>query len=986
VNISAPATPSPPEEKPGNPDPEEFVSKLAWLLNPDNPRPTRALALQSAQILGQVLDLSPHAVVIADPAGHIEYANRKFCERSGHAATEIVGRMLEHIDKECSPRHSHKKMWHAVRTGREWEGELLSQSNSGDMAVEHTRVIPVRDKKERHTHSISLREDITRQKAILEAMRQSESLYRALVDNIQLGVMLVDADYNINMANSGLEHLLDKESGELEGCKSYAALDAQNGHADLCPGKVAMLTGQVADTRLRLHRENCAPRWLHVSAFPHFGANGKITGFIEVVADISEQVEAELRQQRTASVFDNTNDGVMIAASDGTILEVNQAFTRLTGYSRSEAIGNNTRMLKSGRHEADFYRLMWTSLLDADIWDGEVTNRRKDGSLYLESLSIRAVRSGSGELLHFLGVFSDITHLRETQTRLESLAHFDALTSLPNRVLFADRLNQALSQASRHNTLMAVGYLDLDVFKPINDTHGHHIGDKLLIEIAHRLKAGIRAGDTVARLGGDEFALLLVDLESPEEATHVLTRMLASIEAPVLIDKLRLGVSASIGVTLFPLDDSDANTLLRHADQAMYDAKQSGRATCVTFDAEQDRQARSRRELLTGIRLALDRKEFILYYQPKVNMRLVKVVGAEALIRWRHPSLGLLTPAHFLTSIEDSDLSIQIDRWVIGEAIRQMSVWVAKGMVMPVSVNISARLLHQPNLDQWLQDKFAEYPNVPPNWLELEIFETAALEDITLVSQVIESCGRLGVSFALDDFGTGYSSLTYLKRLPTTALKIDRTFISNMLDDMEDFAIVEGVMGLAAAFNLKVVAEGVESASQGNVLMQFGCDIAQGFGLAMPMPAAKLEAWLPTFHLGYEWSLSTMPLEHEDLPLLSAELAHRRWIDQVLSAADNGTHAPHINMDIHGCGFGRWYDRRGREKYGFLDEYVSIHPIHIAMHETALHLLAASAVAETDKIHQHRARLLELQEMLIAKLDDLRVAISLLKAHSGITF
>jgi len=359
-------------------------------------------------------------------------------------------------------------------------------------------------------------------------------------------------------------------------------------------------------------------------------------------------------------------------------------------------------------------------------------------------------------------------------------------------------------------------------------------------------------------------------------------------------------------------------------------------------------------------------------------MRLGKVVGVEALIRWRHPSLGLLTPAHFLSAIADSDLSVDVDRWVIGEAIQQMSNWQAKGLNLPVSVNITARLMHQPNLAGWLQEKFDEYPDVPHNWLELEILETAALEDIGVVSQAIESCGRLGVSFALDDFGTGYSSLTYLKRLPTAGLKIDRTFISNMLDDMEDLAIVEGVLGLAAAFNLRVVAEGVESASQGNVLVEFGCDVAQGFGLAVPMTAAKLEEWLPTFQLGYEWSLSTMPLEREDLPLLSAELAHRRWIDQVLASVDNGAAAPHINMDIHGCGFGRWYDRRGREKYGFLDEFVSIHPIHIAMHETALQLLAAAAMDEQEKVNEQRRRLLELQEMLMAKLDDLRVAIKLL--------
>ncbi len=971
---------------PNNPEGDataDLGGRLDWLLKGEHHLVDRERALECVQVLGGVLDLSPMSVVVTDPSGHIEYASREFGKRSGYAPEDLAGRKLEQIDSENAPRQNRKKMWNALRNGRAWEGELLSQSKDGMLSVEYARVAPVRDEHGELSHCISLREDITRQKAVLDAMRQSESLYRTLVDNIQLGVILVDREFNILMANAGLERMLHKEPGTFEGNKCHAAFDRGDCCPADCPGRAAMRTGADAEARIRLERDDGVPFWIHVSAFPHFDPSGKIVGFIELIADITAQVAAEERQQRTASVFDNTHDGIVITAPDGGILDVNQAFSRLTGYSREDAIDNNVRMLQSGLHDTAFYRTMWDAILEHGHWEGEITNRRKDGSIYLEALSIHAVRDHGGELLHYVGVFSDITRIRETQNRLESLAHYDALTGLPNRVLFADRMNQALAQSRRHNTLMAVGYLDLDVFKPINDTHGHHVGDKLLMEIARRLKDGVRSGDTVARLGGDEFALLLVDLDSAEEANQVLTRMLAAIEAPVLLGDLRLGVSASIGITLYPIDDSDADTLLRHADQAMYAAKQSGRATFVVFDAERDRLARSRREMLTGVRLALDKEEFVLYYQPKVNMRLGKVVGAEALIRWRHPALGLLTPAHFLSAIEDSDLSVQVDRWVMSEAIRQMSVWAAKGVTMPVSVNITARLLHQPDLDLWLQEKFAEYPNVPHNWLELEILETAALEDIGLVSDVIDACGRLGVTFALDDFGTGYSSLTYLKRLPTASLKIDRTFISNMLDDMEDLAIVEGVLGLAAAFDLKVVAEGVESASQGNVLMQFGCDIAQGFGLALPMPANRLEEWFASFQLGYEWSPSTLPLEREDLPLLSAELAHRRWIDQVLSAVDNGAAAAYVNLDIHACGFGRWYDRRGREKYGFLDEYGSIHPIHIAMHDTARHLLAAAAMGERKKVQEQRRRLLELQEMLMAKLDDLRVAINLLKNERG---
>jgi diguanylate cyclase (GGDEF)-like protein/PAS domain S-box-containing protein len=931
-------------------------------------------------LLANALDHGGLALAIFDREGRIAYANKPFCLARGRTLKELLGHPASALEDEHAPRQNRKKLWNALRNGKPWEGELVSTGADGGLTVEKARLVPLHDQDGRLTHSLLYRSDITREKAVLDAVSQSEALYRALVDNIQMGVMLVDREYNILMANAGLERMLGKEPGSLEGCKCHVAMELGDAPCPCCPAKVAMETGCGAETRMLLTQAEGGPRWLHFRAFPHYG--GGIQGFIEVVADVTDQVNAEIRQRRNASVFDNTHDGIVITDANGTILEVNKAFTRLTGYTSEEAVGQNARMLQSGQHDRHFYEALWQGLLGNDGWEGEITNRRKDGSTFLESLTIHAVRDAEGRLLHYLGVFSDITRVRETQTRLESLAHFDPLTCLPNRVLFADRMNQALAQARRHQTMMAVGYLDLDCFKPINDTHGHHVGDRLLIEIAQRLKAGVRANDTVARLGGDEFALVLVDLEGPKEARLILDRMLGSIEQPVLVNDLRLGVSASIGVTLFPQDDSDAETLLRHADQAMYAAKQSGRATCVIFDAERDRLARNQREMLTGVRLALVREEFLLYYQPTVDMRQGTVVGAEALLRWRHPTQGLLVPAHFLTAIEDSDLSAQVDRWAIAKAIQQMAAWAAKDIRLTVSVNISARLLLQPGLDVWLQEQFSEYPGVSPRSLELEILETAALEDVEMVSRVIEACGLLGVTFALDDFGTGYSSLTYLKRLPITTLKIDRTFIANMLDDPEDLAIVDGVLSLASSFNLRVVAEGVESASQGNVLMQFGCDVAQGYGLAMPMPASRLEEWIANFQLGYEWSPSTLPVERDDLPLLSAQLAHRRWIDQVLQAVENGAVGSWVNLDVHACGFGRWYDRRGREKYGFLEEYGSIRPIHLAMHDSARRLLAAATMGEQQKARAERLRLLELQDELMAKLDDLRVAINLLKNRS----
>jgi diguanylate cyclase (GGDEF)-like protein len=451
-----------------------------------------------------------------------------------------------------------------------------------------------------------------------------------------------------------------------------------------------------------------------------------------------------------------------------------------------------------------------------------------------------------------VGVFADISKIKENQRQLEYLAHYDPLTRLPNRVLLLDRMGQALAQAKRQKSFVAVCYLDLDNFKIINDAHGHQIGDRLLADIARKLATLVRGGDTVARLGGDEFVILLTDLFEVTEMEVVLARIMAGVADTGRFDE-QTQVTASIGVTLYPIDGSDADTLLRHADQAMYAAKQSGRAAYHIFNIDQDEKAQSHRQMLREIRRALNDGEFVLYYQPKVNMRRSVIVGAEALIRWRHPTRGLLSPAEFLPFVEGSDLSAEVDTWVLREALRQMSEWSAVDFRIQVSVNISARLLQLPGLDSRLQNAFAEFPAVAPTQLELEILETAALDDLQHVRNTILACERVGVSFAIDDFGTGYSSLSYLKLLPAKVLKIDRSFVASMLTDPEDMAIIEGILGLARAFKRNVVAEGVETPEQAKGLFMLGCDVAQGYGIARPMPAADLMPWANAFALDDAW-------------------------------------------------------------------------------------------------------------------------------------
>ena len=434
--------------------------------------------------------------------------------------------------------------------------------------------------------------------------------------------------------------------------------------------------------------------------------------------------------------------------------------------------------------------------------------------------------------------------LKQANHQLEHLAHFDPLTNLPNRVLLADRLQQAMGLCQRRGLSLAVVYLDLDGFKPINDRHGHAVGDHLLITLAQRLKDTLREGDTLSRIGGDEFVAVLVDLATPLECQPMLTRLLNATSAPVVVGDLTLSVSASIGVTYYPQDSGDADLLLRHADQAMYLAKQGGKNRFHVFDIALDAAVTTRHESLARIGQALARNEFVLHYQPKVHMRSGVVVGVEALIRWQHPELGLLPPANFLPIIEGHPIIASVGEWVIDAALTQVQAWNAQGLNLPVSVNVDASHLQQHDFVDRLSQQLAVHPDVKPAQLELELLESSALDDVERVIAIIGACRALGLRFSLDAFGTGYSSLTYLKRLPADTLKIDRSFVHDMLDDPDDLAIVQGIIGLAAAFRRTVVAEGVETVAHGARLLELGCVLAQGFGIARPMPAAAVADWV----------------------------------------------------------------------------------------------------------------------------------------------
>jgi len=685
---------------------------------------------------------------------------------------------------------------------------------------------------------------MTSQSQTERALRRSERWLRAIIDNEPECVKVLASDGRLlEMNASGLAMI---EAGSVEevnarGLLSFVLPEYRAAfvalHRRVMSGESGLLEFEVVGLR-------GTHRWLETHAAPIAEPESHKPLLLGITRDITERKRAERELSLAASVFTHSRESITITDARGRIIEVNDAFTRITGYSREEVLGQNPRILSSGRQSREFYAAMWADLIEKGYWYGEIWNRRKSGELYAQMLTISAVRDAHGHTQQYVALSSDITALKEHGQKLEYIAHYDALTTLPNRVLLADRLQQSMTLTQRREQPLAVAYLDLDGFKSVNDRYGHDAGDQLLVAVATSMKEALREGDTLARLGGDEFVAVLVDLESVASAVPILNRLLAAAAQPVNVDGLALQVSASVGVTFYPEGkDVDADQLLRQADQAMYQAKLAGKNQYHIFDALQDSSIRSHHESIDRIRRASREREFVLLYQPRVDMYKGTVIGVEALIRWQHPERGLLPPAMFLPTIEEHALSVEIGEWVIDTALTQMEAWQAAGLALPISVNVGARQLQQAGFVDRLRAMLAAHPKVRPTDLELEVLETSALQDLVQISSVIAACGEIGVSFTLDDFGTGYSSLTYLKRLPVARLKIDQSFVRDMLDDPDDLAILEGVLGMAAAFRREVVAEGVETVEQGAMLLQLGCRRAQGYGIAPPMPAGDIPAW-----------------------------------------------------------------------------------------------------------------------------------------------
>jgi len=579
-----------------------------------------------------------------------------------------------------------------------------------------------------------------------------------------------------------------------------------------------MLLGYALYSVFRIERDRRALRVAHDDLATRYEAQ--------------RRAEGELRLYGT--VFTHAAEGMVITDATSRIVAVNPAFCAITGYSAEEVIGKTPALLNSGRQGEDFYQNMWQSLIQLGQWQGEIWNRRKDGGIYPEWLSIAAVPDEPGETGHFIGVFTDISERKQSEARIHHLAHHDALTGLPNRLLLEDRIEQGMLKSRREHRQMGVIFIDLDRFKNINDTLGHAVGDELLVQAAQRGLHVLRETDTLCRQGGDEFVAVLPELEAGQDAAHICGKLLAALCQPYLLAGHELTVSGSAGIAIYPEDGETASELLRKADAAMYRAKEDGRNTFCFFSAEISTATLGDLLLENDLFGALEQQELLMYYQPKVDAGSGEVVGAEALIRWQHPERGLIAPDQFIHLAEANGLINAIGEWAIRNVCAQQRAWLDAGLlVVPVAVNISALQFAQQDLPNMLAHVLADY-GLPPQLIELELTETLLMRNSVRATQVLETLRRMHVQVALDDFGTGYSSLSYLRQFPLHALKIDRSFVSQIDEQGERVRLASAIIAMAHELDLVVIAEGVENEVQANYLAAHGCDHFQGYFYGRP--------------------------------------------------------------------------------------------------------------------------------------------------------
>jgi diguanylate cyclase (GGDEF)-like protein/PAS domain S-box-containing protein len=677
-------------------------------------------------------------------------------------------------------------------------------------------------------------------------LQESRAYFNAILEDIPFFVCRLAPDGTISFVNEACCRYFGKSAEELVG-RSFIPLipeeDREKTRKHISSIGPARPVATIEHRGIRADGEIRWQRWTNRALFDE---DGNITGFQSVGEDITEQKAAEEKLLLARNVFESSDEMITVTDLAANIIDVNPAFCRLTGYTREEVLGRNMRVLQLECHDQPFYEHHGQALLSAGAWQGEIRGRRKNGEPFTTLMTVNAVRNERGEQTHFVTLSTDITQLKKVEEQLRHLALFDPLTGLANRELLHDRLQQTLYEADRDRTQAALLMLDLDNFKDINDTLGHPSGDRILAQVGERLRERMRHSDTVARMGGDEFVIVLRNVTDSENVVLVAKGIVDSLSRPFLLEDRRVFLTVSIGIALYPLDGRDTDELIRKADTAMYHAKGQGKNRYQFFTAEMNRRAQERMALQTDLRRALERNEFVVHYQPKIRIGTGEVTGVEALLRWQKPEDGLVPPASFIPLAEETGLIVPIGEKVLRLACTQAKAWQAQGLpLLPVAVNLSAIQLREEGLAGTVQGILTE-TGLDPAALELEITESAIMQESEKAIAMLQAMREMGIRITMDDFGTGYSSLSYLKRFPISSLKIDRSFVAEVLSNADDAEISRAIIAMAHGMKLKVVAEGVETAEQLEFLRREGCDEAQGYYLARPMPAEEFSRWFQT--------------------------------------------------------------------------------------------------------------------------------------------
>ena len=765
----------------------------------------------------------------------------------GYARDEVIGRPLTDFFTEKSRRFAREEAlprFFALGKVEDVPYEVVTRD--GRILDVLLSAISERDERGLLERSLAVLVDVTEKKKAESALRESEERLRNVALTSGDWIWQVDSQGKYVYTSESVERILGYTPEEMRGMSPFDFMT--EGHAEKVRDQ---LQAVVTEMRPIVDLEN----WnrtkdgqrvcLLTNGVPTYDGNGEFTGYFGVDKDITDQKDSQYRLQLFSKLFEATLEGITVTDPEGTITEVNQAFTDITGYSREEALGQNPRVLKSDRHEPEFYDRMWKDIAAKGSWEGEIWNRRKSGEAYPEWLSISAIRDEDGHLAHYVGVFHDITEMKRKEEQIRFQANHDALTGLPNRSLILDRLDMALARAKRQQAKVAVVYLDLDNFKIINDSLGHTVGDEVLVRVAERFTALVREGDTVARLGGDEFVFLLDNVSDEADSAHMALRILVAMERPLIVGGRELILSPSIGIALYPNDGQDPASLLKHADLAMYQAKQQGRNQYRLFTSELNERARRRLDLEGDLRRAIANEELFLVYQPKVDVAELMVRGMEALVRWQRGG-EVVPPGEFISLAEETGIIGPLGLYVLNRACRECrDLLVGQEEGFRVSVNLSARQFGTAGLAETVARILGEN-RFPAERLELEITESVLAGNVQETVERIASLRELGVSVSVDDFGTGYSSLAYLKHFPISTLKIDRAFIMGLGHDTGDENIVKTVIQLAQNFGLTVVAEGVEEAAQYRLLKDLGCDQIQGYLFSKPLVWKDFEGFLAT--------------------------------------------------------------------------------------------------------------------------------------------